>query len=142
MAQETTTEKVTTVSTAETTTPPVTNEHPQKVYEKKKAIFRTHQIIWYILAVIEVLLAFRMVFKALGANPYSGFATLIYTLSDPLAYPFSGILRTSIAQDSIFEWSTIVAAVVYALIAYGIVYLIHMMKPVSPDEVEKKVDSH
>src|SRR5690349_85284 len=58
--------------------PLVRTEHPQKVYETKKAIFRSWQVIWYILAIVEVILAFRMVFKAIGANPFSGFVTLIY----------------------------------------------------------------
>lgn len=68
--------------------PQVRTEHPQIVYQKKKAIFRTYQVIWYLLVVIEVLLVFRISLKALGANSFSGFTSLIYTLSDPLALPF------------------------------------------------------
>jgi len=129
------------VKTTKQVTPAVQTEHPQKVYQKKKAIFRTYQIIWYILGVIEILLAFRMTLKALGANSFSGFASLIYAVSDPLALPFQGILRTSATQGSVFEWSTIVAALVYAIIATGIVQLMQMFKPVTPEEVEQTVDS-
>ncbi|MDO8269898.1 MAG: hypothetical protein Q7T54_04485, partial [Candidatus Levybacteria bacterium] len=53
--------------------PQVKGEAPQKVYEKKKTIFRFNQIIWYVLGVIEVLLVFRLVLKVLGANAYVGF---------------------------------------------------------------------
>ena len=121
--------------------PPVTPEHPQKVFQKKKKIFRAYQVIWYVLAVIEVLLAFRMVLKALGANAFSGFATLIYALSGPFAGPFNGMFQTSVTQTgAVFEWSTIIAAAVYALVAFGIVQLIHMAKPVSKTEVEATVD--
>ncbi len=153
MPQETQTEKqeVTTVSTAApekivrtttTVTPPVIQtEHPQKVFEKKKTLFRTYQIIWYILGVIEILLAFRMVLKALGANPLSGFTNLVYALSNPLALPFSGILPVGVNGTSVLEWSTIIAAIVYAIIAYGLFYLIQMIKPVTPDEVEQTVDN-
>jgi hypothetical protein len=118
----------------------VVTEHPQQVYEKKKVIFRTYQIIWYILAVVEVILGFRVALKALGANPLSGFTSLIYTLSDPLALPFRGILKVTLAGNAILEWSTLIAALVYALIAYGIVYLMQLIKPVTPHEVEQKVD--
>lgn len=148
---ETETQEVTTVSEASPTrvvkttkqvTPSVQTEHPQKVFEKKKAIFRTHQIIWYILGVVELLLAFRMTLKALGANPFSAFTSLIYTVSDPLALPFSGILGvTATSQGNFFEWSTIIAAVVYALIAFGLVELMQLIKPVSKEEVEQTVDS-
>lgn len=121
--------------------PEIRTEPPQRVFEKKKTIFRAYQIIWYILAIIETLLIFRFVLKALGANPFSGFTNLIYALSDPLALPFSGILRTIVVGTSVFEWSTIIAIIVYALIAWGIVYLLQIIKPVTPDEVEEKVDN-
>jgi uncharacterized protein YggT (Ycf19 family) len=129
------------VKTQKVVDPNVQTEHPQRVFEKKKAIFRTYQVIWYILAVIEILLAFRVALKAFAANPYSGFTNLVYSMSEPLAYPFSGILRTSVFGNSVFEWSTIIAAAVYALIAYGIVYLLQIMKPVTPTEVTENVDN-
>ncbi len=151
MDEKTQTQEVTTVSTnvpeqvVKTTTkvspPLVKMEHPQRVYEKKKVIFRTYQIIWYILAIIEVLLGFRMTLKALGANPLSGFTSLIYAVTDPLALPFQGIFRMTITDTSVLEWSTLIAAFVYALIAYGLVYLMQLMKPVTPNEVENTVDN-
>src|ERR1035437_10801281 len=148
---ETETQEVTTVSevsptrvvkTTKQVTPSIQTEHPQKIFQKKKAIFRTYQVIWYILGVIDLLLAFRMTLKALGANPSSGFASLVYALSNPLTLPFSGILGvTGTSQGNFFEWSTIIAAVVYALIALGLVELMQLIKPVSKEEVEEKVDN-
>lgn len=130
------------VRTTKRVVPPASPVEPaHKAFQKKKTIFRSYQIIWYIVGIIEVLLAFRMVLKALGANPLSGFATLIYALSDPLALPFAGIFGTTVTQQgSVFEWSTIIAAAVYALLAFGIVQLIHMSKPVTRAEVEQTVD--
>lgn len=131
------------VRTTKTVVPPPVGipEPPHKVFQKKKTIFRAYQVIWYILAVIEILLAFRMVLKAMGANPLSGFATLIYGLSSPFAGPFVGLFPTPVSQTgAVFEWSTIIAAAVYALVAFGIVQLIHMGKPVSKQEVEQSVD--
>mgnify|MGYP003450504969 CR=1 FL=1 len=120
--------------------PSVQTEHPQRVFEKKKTIFRMYQIIWYILAIIEVLLAFRVALKALGANSISMFVSLIYTLSAPFAIPFLGIFPTSASGGMVFEWSTIIAAIVYALIAYGLVHLLQLVKPVTPREVSDAVD--
>jgi len=150
--EETETEKVTTVSqsapaqatqtTKTVSTPPVKTEHPQKVYEKKKTIFRTYQIIWYILGLIEVLLTFRVVLKILGANINSPFVSLIYIITDPLAMPFSGIFGVTYAGGgSYFEWSTLVAMIVYLLIAYGLVHLMQLMKPTNPQEVNDKVEN-
>ena len=120
--------------------PLVQTDHPQKVFEKKKVIFRAYQTIWYILGVIEVLLAFRIFLRMLGAYP-TGFTNLIYFLSAPLAVPFRGILKTT-DEGGIIEWSTFVAMVVYLLLAYGLVKLLQFIKPVTPDEVEKEVDSN
>ena len=135
------TQEVTTVSTSRPEEKQVKTEHPQRVFEKKKAIFRTYQVVWYILAVVEVLLAFRVALKALGANPLSGFTSLVYAASNPFALPFSGILQVSVYGASVIEWSTLIAALVYAIIAYGLVYLMQIVKPVMPDEVEQKVDN-
>ena len=130
------------VKTTKQVTPPVQTESPQKTFTKKKAIFRTYQIIWYFLGIIELLLGFRMTLKALGANPFSGFTNLIYAISDPFARPFQGIFGTTVVpQGSVFEWSTLIAAFVYFLIAYGIVELIQLVKPVTKEEVEQTVDN-
>ncbi len=116
-------------------------EHPQKTYVKKKAIFRVYQLIWYVLGVIEVLLVFRIVLKMLAANASSPFVNLIYTLSHPLTLPFQGIFPTAVVEASVFEWSTIIAGLVYAVVAYGLVQLFQLVKPTTPREVQEKVDS-
>jgi hypothetical protein len=119
--------------------PLVVADHPQDVYETKKTIFRSWQIIWFALAVIEILLGLRIVFKAIGANPFSGFVSFVYTITDILVAPFTGIIRSSVSGNSVIEWSTIIATIVYALIAWGLVYAISIARPVTPEEVEKAV---
>lgn len=128
------------VKTTKVVKPGVQLEHPQKVFNKKKTIFRFHQVIWYILIVIEVLIVLRTVLKLIGANPLSGFVSLIYSITDLLVLPFQGIVRTSVSGNSIVEWSSIFAAVVYVLVAWGLVYLLQFIKPVTPKEVEAQVD--
>lgn len=111
-------------------------EAPQKVYEKKKTIFRSTQIIWYILGFIEIILTFRILLKMLGANSSVGFTSLIYALTAPLALPFSGILGVSIEGVSLIEWSTIIAAIVYLCVAWGLVYLLDIIYPITPKDME------
>ncbi len=133
-----------TVTTSKIVTPQaqIRTEHPQHVYEKKKVIFRSHQVIWYILVLIEVLIGFRVVLLALGANPLSGFASLIYGITTPLVAPFQGIIRSNAAANgaSVFEWASLIAAIVYMFVAMGIAYLLQFLKPVSPQEVSEAVD--
>lgn len=116
--------------------PEIKTEAPQKVFDKKKKIFRLYQVIWYVLGVIEVLLTFRIILKLLGANPLSGFTSFIYAISNPFALPFAGILGITGSLGMIFEWSTLIAMAVYAIVAYGIVTLFQLVKPANQEEVE------
>ena len=88
------------------------------------------KIVYYIFGVLEVLLAFRLIFKLLVANPGSTFVSLIYTISGAFLAPFSGIFRSAINKGietkSVLEPTTIIAMIVYALIAYGVVMLIEI----------------
>jgi len=85
-------------------------------------------IIWYILGLIEVLIGLRFVLKILGANPVSSFVDIIYNVTGILTAPFDSIFgvskTTTGATHSVFEPSILVAAVVYALVAWGIVKII------------------
>lgn len=120
----------------------ITSHEPvPKTFKKKKNLFRIYQIIWYALTVIEIILGFRVFLKFLGANPTSGFAHFIYTLSAPLAEPFSGIFQiTPVSTNAVVEWSTFFAMGVYVLLAYILTELIPIIKPVSPEEVDHTID--
>ena len=88
-------------------------------------------IVYFIFGVLEVLLSFRFILKVAGANPSSGFVDFIYGLSGFFVSPFNGIFQTRVTQGSetasIFEPSTLVALIVYALVAWGIVKIIQIM---------------
>jgi len=94
--------------------------------------FTASRVVYYILGVLEVLLAFRLVFRLLGANPDSGFVSLIYSISRVFLLPFTTIFRSAategIETQAVLEPGTMIAMVVYALIAWGIVKLLIVMK--------------
>ena len=119
----------------------VVNPESPGALKKKKAIFKTYQVIWYILGIVEILLVFRIVLKILAANPGNSIVSLIYSLSDPFARPFATIFGVTISQNTVVEWSTMVAMVVYAVVAFGIVQLLLLFKPTTPNEVHKTIDS-
>ncbi len=115
--------------------PTVTAGPPQQVFNTKKTLVRSSQIVWYILGLVEVLLMFRFVLKVLAANPLSGFTNMIYSLTAPLVAPFVGIIRLTSAEGSLFEWTTIIAALVYLCVAWGLVYLLGLFFPITPSDV-------
>lgn len=107
-----------------------------------KPIYRGTQIVWYILGLIEVLLAFRFVLKLLGANAGAGFTDFIYGITYVFATPFLSVFSNArIAQGNVFEWTTLLAMAVYWVIAAGIIKLFLMGKTVSTPEAAAKLDS-
>jgi uncharacterized protein YggT (Ycf19 family) len=118
----------------------VVNPEQPGSFQKKKAIFKTYQVIYYILGIVEVLLAFRIVLKILAANPGNSIVSFIYSFSDPLALPFATIFGVTITKNTVVEWSTIVAMIIYAVVVVGIIKLLLLFKPSSPNEVHKTID--
>jgi uncharacterized protein YggT (Ycf19 family) len=112
-----------------------------KDIQKKKTVIRAYHIIWFIVGVIEVLLGFRFVFEIAGANQYSPFVQLVYVLSYPLAQPFQRIFGITSIQGSVFDWSLLIAGLVYLLIGYGLVQFLRIVKPVSVSEVHKSAET-
>jgi len=100
---------------------------------------KARKIVYYILGVLEVLFAFRLVFKLLGANPQSPFVSFIYSVSQAFLSPFSGIFRSTttkgIEAQSVLEPATIIAMIVYAIIAWGLVKLIEISRPAQKSEI-------
>lgn len=84
------------------------------------------QVVDYILGVVEIVLGLRFLFKLFGANPEAGFASFIYTVTDPLMAPFRGLFRSTSEQGAVFEWSVLIAMAVYALVAWAIIRLIEI----------------
>lgn len=105
-----------------------------------RPLYRGTQVVWYIVGVIEALLAFRFVLKLLGANPQAGFTNFIYTVTAPFAAPFLNVFQISRVEGSILEWTTLLAMLVYWLVALAIIKLLVMSKPVSIPEADVKLD--
>jgi uncharacterized protein YggT (Ycf19 family) len=89
------------------------------VFENRRmAAYRLTQLIYWIFGLIEALILIRFVLKALGANPSAGFAQFIYGITAPLVAPFINLFGNPQTQGSVLELNSIVALIVYALVAY------------------------
>lgn len=107
-----------------------------------KSIYRSTQITWYILGIIEILLVFRFVLKLLGANPEAGFSSFVYGITYIFANPFLSVFHnTQIISGSIFEWTTLLAIIVYWIIAVGINKILLIGKTVSTSEAAAELDN-
>lgn len=106
-----------------------------------KPLYRGTQIVWYILGLIEILLAFRFVFKLLAANPNAGFSNFIYGITNVFTAPFTNVFRMTYAEGSVFEWTTLLTMLVYYIVAIGIIKLFFMGKTVSTPEAAVKMEN-
>lgn len=102
-------------------------------YEEKQLpawYMKSRQVIYYLLSLLEVLLGFRFIFMLLGANPRSGFTSFLYSITGIFIAPFSGIFSpistTGLASRSVFDPATLIAMLIYALAAWGIVRLLRI----------------
>jgi len=80
------------------------------------------------LAVVEVILGFRLGFLLAGANPSNGFVDFIYDISGPLTDPFQGIVSNRSADGGIFEPASIIAMLVYLVAGALLIALILAMR--------------
>jgi len=90
------------------------------------------RVVWFLVAVLEVLLAMRFVLLLAGANEGAGFAQLIYGVTRPFVAPFAGLFGSNLtypgaAGTGVFAPETLVAMVVYALIGFAIVKIAQLM---------------
>ncbi len=104
-----------------------------------KPLYRGTQVVWYLFSAIEVVLLFRFFLKLIGANPDAWFTAFIYAVSYPFAGPFLYVVRSTQVSGSVFEWTTLLAMAVYWVLAWGIVRLFVMGKPVSTGEASVKL---
>jgi len=105
-----------------------------------KPIYRVTQIIWYILYYVEAILALRFVLKLLGSNPEAGFTGFIYSMTGFFVAPFLSVFNISQLLGSIFEWTTLLAMLVYWFVAFAIVKLLLIGKTVSTSEAAAKLN--
>lgn len=104
-----------------------------------KPILKGTQVVWYLLSILEVFLSFRLILKLTGANPSAGFSKFIYSLTYPFANPFLAVFPRTTVQGNVFEWTTLLAMIVYWFIAIAIVRLFLMSKTVSTPEAAVKL---
>ncbi len=87
-------------------------------------------VIYYLFGALDVLLLSRLLLKVTGANASNGFVNFIYDLTRIFILPFQGIFNGGTAQNlennSVFEPSVVIALIVYAVLAWGIVKLIRI----------------
>lgn len=115
-----------------------TTEHEQG-REQRYATFKATQIIWLLLGLLETVLALRFIFKLIGVNAENLFAKFLYNVTNLFVAPFASLTGTPAAGGMVLEISTIIAMIVYLLVAWGIERAIYVIfyRPRGPVSVRQ-----
>ncbi len=105
-----------------------------------KSLYKGTQIVWYILGLLEILFAFRFSLKLLAANQSAGFTSFIYGVTNIFVSPFNAVFRVTSVENNIFEWTTVLAMIVYWIVAVGIINFFLMSKTISTPEAAVKLN--
>lgn len=82
-------------------------------------------IVSLLAGLLLTILALRLVFRLLGANPANGLVDWVYSASRPFVEPFYGIFSNDITVTTgRFEIETLIALIVYGVIASLIIRLV------------------
>lgn len=89
--------------------------------ERARGVARVSQVVDYIFYVIYALLAIRLLLALMAARSSAGFTQLIHSVTDPLYWPFRGIVASPTAEGGYtLALPIVIAIIVYALLHAGI----------------------
>jgi len=102
-------------------------------YVTTNHIYRGSWVVWYIADLLELLLLLRFSLRLFGANPNAPFTSFVYQLTYPLVSPFFGVFGATPTQSGlgVFEWNSLLAMLVYYLVAVIVVRLFFTVRTVS-----------
>lgn len=88
-------------------------------------------LVYFFFGVLDILLVSRYMLRLFGASTANSFVELVYGITGILIAPFVGIFRIGVSQgvetSSVFEPATLIAIIVYLVLAWGIARLIEIV---------------
>lgn len=92
--------------------------------DQNSKIARIVYIVYFIFAALEMLLGVRVFLNLIGVNQENSFASFINVLSGLFVAPFASLFQNPAYGAMVLEITTIIAMIVYAILAWGIGKLI------------------
>lgn len=109
--------------------------------EQRFATFKATQLIWLGLGILEAAIAMRVMFKLIGVNAANPFAALLYNVTNIFVAPFASLTGAPAAGGMVLEISSIIAMVVYLLIAWAFERIVYVLfyRPRGPISVSQTI---
>jgi YGGT family len=96
------------------------------VRQERFAVGKLIDVCWYLLGVLEIVLAGRFFFELTAANSAAGLVRFVLAISQPFTWPFNGIFPIPRDGNNVFDPNVLIAMGVYVLLAWGITRLLAM----------------
>ncbi|MBI4789625.1 MAG: YggT family protein [Chloroflexi bacterium] len=104
-----------------------------QVYEEdvaasqRNTLYQLSAFIGLLFGILEGLIGIRILLKLIGANAANAFASFVYSITDLFLWPFAGLTATPAVGGMVLEISSIIAMIVYALIAWAVIQLLWVL---------------
>ena len=105
----------------------VRTTHEDTAKKGRNTTFKLTQLIWLLLGILESALALRFLFKLIGVNPANAIASILYGFTDLFVAPFASLTGAPAAEGMVFEFTTLIAMLVYALIFYVLERIVYVI---------------
>lgn len=108
------------------------HQHVERVVVDKSAeaartAYRVSALVWLMFGILISAIGLRVFLRLIGANPANFFAQFVYSTTDIFLWPFFGLTGTPAANGMVLEIPSIVAMLVYAIIAWAIARFIWLL---------------
>jgi len=109
--------------------------------EQRVATFKATQLLWLLLGLLEAVIALRVAFKLIAVNAANPFASLLYKVTDFFVAPFASLTGAPAFGGMVLEISSIIAMIVYLLIAWALERTIYVLfyRPRGPVSVRQTI---
>jgi uncharacterized protein YggT (Ycf19 family) len=84
-------------------------------------------LIGFFFTLVEGLIGLRIILKIIDANSQNAFASLVYKVTALFVAPFTGLVGNPAMGGNVLEVTSIVALIVYALVAAVIIRLVWLL---------------
>jgi hypothetical protein len=84
-------------------------------------------LIGFLFTALEGLIGLRVVLKLIDVNSNNAFASFIYSITDYFVAPFNSLMGNPAVGGNVLEVTSLVALIVYALIAAVLVRLVWLL---------------
>lgn len=103
--------------------------------KSRRSVAQITQILWFIIGLVEALLALRIILGMTAANEAAGFSQIILGVTQPLVLMFRGLFPVAAGGGFEFEPAAAVAMVVYFLLGLALARMIRIVYGEAPEAV-------